>query len=97
MGRFPFELADAGQNLPFIQAYNALQLTLAQAARDYVFTCRPIDAGKRCFLRKLLDDSKTVLSWHDCWTYTLAVGRELKTWGLIDDYEVWPTPSSRTW
>ena len=67
MGRFPFELADAGQNLPFIQAYNALQLTLAQAARDYVFTCRPIDAGKRCFLRKLLDDSKTVLSWHDCW------------------------------
>jgi hypothetical protein len=58
-GRFPFALADAAHNLPFVHAYAVLNDTLLQLATEGHFTCKSI------FLGELLKKSKAALQWQD--------------------------------
>ena len=58
-GNFPFTLANAAHNLPFIHAYAALNDALKQLADEGHFTCKSI------FLGELLERSEKVLQWRD--------------------------------
>lgn len=58
-GRFPFVLANAAHNLPFIHAYAVLNDVLEQLADEGHFTCKSI------FLGKLLKKSEKALPWQD--------------------------------
>ena len=58
-GMFPFALADAAHNLPFIHAFAVLNNVLAQLAREGRFQCNSI------FLGKLLASSEKALPWQD--------------------------------
>jgi len=58
-GHFPFVLANAAHNLPFIHACWVLNDALKQLEKENHFKCRSI------FLTPLLEASKTALSWQD--------------------------------
>ncbi len=58
-GVYPFSVADAAHNLPFLHAYSVLGDTLQQIASEGKFACRSI------FLGKLLHASEKVLPWQD--------------------------------
>jgi hypothetical protein len=57
---YPFRVADAAHNLPFLHAYAVLKDTLQQLASEGKFICKSI------FLGKLLQESEQVLPWNDC-------------------------------
>ena len=56
-GIYPFPVADAAHNLPFIHAYSVLNDALEQLAREGKFSCNSI------FLGKLLPASRSVIRW----------------------------------
>jgi hypothetical protein len=58
-GVYPFSVADAAHNLPFLHAYSVLNDALQQLASEGKFTCKSI------FLGKLLQESEKVLPWND--------------------------------
>ena len=58
-GTFPFVLANAAHNLPFIHAYAVLNDVLKQLADEGHFCCKSI------FLGELLSKSERVLPWRD--------------------------------
>jgi hypothetical protein len=58
-GAFPFALANAAHNLPFIHAYAVLNDVLEQLAGEGHFTCKSI------FLGELLKKSEKALPWQD--------------------------------
>lgn len=58
-GNFPFMLANAAHNLPFIHAYAVLSDALKQLSDEGHFTCKSI------FLGDLLKRSETALQWSD--------------------------------
>ena len=58
-GEFPFALADAAHNLPFVHAYAVLNDVLLQLATEGHFACKSI------FLGELLKMSRSVLPWQD--------------------------------
>jgi hypothetical protein len=58
-GRFPFALADAAHNLPFIHAYGVLNDVLEQLSDEGHFR------RKTFFLGELLRNSRKVLPWRD--------------------------------
>ncbi len=58
-GTFPFMLANAAHNLPFVHAYAVLNDALKQLADEGHFTCKSI------FLGELLRKSEKVLPWQD--------------------------------
>jgi hypothetical protein len=58
-GFFPFPLADAAHNVPFIHAYAVLNNVLRQLADEDRFKCKSI------FLGSLLSNSRSALSWKD--------------------------------
>ena len=68
-GTFPFILANAAHNLPFIHAYSVLNEVLIVLANEGQFECNSI------FLAKLLDSSKNNLPWKDHATIVTGVGR----------------------
>lgn len=68
-GTFPFTLANAAHNLPFIHAYAVLNDTLKQLAVEGHFSCKSI------FLGELLKRSETVLPWRDFSLISVAVER----------------------
>jgi hypothetical protein len=68
-GTFPFTLANAAHNLPFIHAYAVLNDALKQLADGGRFTCKSI------FLGELLKKSETVLPWQDFALISVGVGR----------------------
>jgi len=56
-GRFPFVLADAAQNLPFLHAYGVLDIVLRQLEAEGYFTCA------RKSLGHLLAASESAFYW----------------------------------
>ena len=58
-GVYPFGVADAAHNLPFLHAYAVLNDVLHQLAREGNFSC------KSFFLGALLQASERVLPWKD--------------------------------
>jgi hypothetical protein len=58
-GVFPFALANAAHNLPFIHAYAVLNDVLEQLAAEGHFSCKSI------FLGELLKKSEKALAWRD--------------------------------
>ena len=58
-GVFPFALADAAHNLPFIHAYGVLNEVLGQLESEGHFTC------KSHFLGALLKTSENAIPWQD--------------------------------
>jgi hypothetical protein len=58
-GVYPFSVADAAHNLPFLHAYSVLNDSLQQLASDGKFSCKSI------FLGKLLQESEKILPWND--------------------------------
>jgi hypothetical protein len=58
-GSFPFTLANAAHNLPFIHAYAVLSDALKQLADEGRFSCKSI------FLGELLKKSEKILPWRD--------------------------------
>ena len=68
-GTFPFTLANAAHNLPFIHAYAVLNDALKQIADEDVFKCKSI------FLGELLKKSEKVLMWKDFALISVGVDR----------------------
>ena len=68
-GSFPFALANAAHNLPFIHAYSVLNEVLIALEKEGHFNCKSI------FLGKLLEASKKELPWNDFSTIESGVGR----------------------
>ena len=58
-GIYPFFVADAAHNLPFIHAYSVLNDALEQLAKEGKFSCKSI------FLGTLLAASKPAIPWAD--------------------------------
>lgn len=58
-GRFPFDLANAAHNVPFIHAYSVLNEVLIQLAKEGHFQC------KARFLGELMERSEKALTWQD--------------------------------
>ena len=58
-GRFPFGLANAAQNLPFMHAYAVLNDTLEQLAREMNFEYKGRSLGR------LLEHSESTLPWQN--------------------------------
>lgn len=56
-GHYPFTLAQAAQNLPFIHACSVLNEVLLALAKEGCFVCNSI------FLGKLLKSGETALTW----------------------------------
>ena len=68
-GSFPFTLANAAHNLPFIHAYAVLNDALKQLADEGHFACKSI------FLGELLKKSEKVLQWQDFALISTGAGR----------------------
>ena len=68
-GSFPFSLANAAHNLPFIHAYAVLNDTLEQLAAEGHFSCKSI------FLGELLKQSEKALLWQDFALVSLGASR----------------------
>jgi len=68
-GTFPFALANAAHNLPFIHAYSVLNEVLIALQNEGHFVC------KSMFLGKLLQASENALPWNDFSTIEAGVGR----------------------
>ena len=66
-GTFPFALADAAHNLPFIHACSVLNDVLVQLAGEGHFDC------KSRFLGALIKESETALPWQDFRLITAGV------------------------
>src|SRR5262249_579545 len=58
-GSYPFTLADAAHNLPFVHAFAVLNDLLEQLAKESVFTCNRRELGT------LLKASEKHLPWQD--------------------------------
>lgn len=67
-GMYPFTLANAAHNLPFIHAFAVLNDVLKQLADEGHFACKSI------FLGALLKQSKTALVWQDFSLISSGVG-----------------------
>jgi hypothetical protein len=68
-GVYPFSVADAAHNLPFLHAYAVLNDTFQQLASEGKFICNSI------FLGKLLQESEQVLPWNDFALIKSGAGR----------------------
>ncbi len=68
-GRFPFALADAANNLPFIHAFGVLNNVLLSLRDEGHFRCNSI------FLGALLAASETSVPWTDFATIKKGVDR----------------------
>ena len=68
-GVFPFALANAAHNLPFMHAYSVLNEVLIVLAKEGHFKCKSI------FLGKILVSSKNALTWIDYETIVTGVER----------------------
>ncbi|MEZ4863382.1 MAG: hypothetical protein R3C14_18840 [Caldilineaceae bacterium] len=66
---YPFHVADAAHNLPFLHAYSVLNDTLQQLASEGNFNCKSI------FLGNLLQASEKVLPWNDFTVIKLGAAR----------------------
>lgn len=68
-GRFPFALANAAHNLPFIHAFAVLNDVLEQLASEGHFDC------KSHYLGALLTSSETALPWRNFTLIKAGVNR----------------------
>jgi len=68
-GTFPFALANAAHNLPFIHAFSVLNEVLIALEKEGHFKCKSI------FLGKLLEESESKLPWCDFATIKIGVER----------------------
>ena len=68
-GSFPFKLANAAHNLPFIHAYAVLNDALKILADEGRFSCKGI------FLGELLKQSEKALPWQDFPSIKAGVSR----------------------
>ena len=68
-GTFPFTLANAAHNLPFIHACSVLNEVLVVLAKEGHFKCKSI------FLGALLESSENSLTWMDYETIVAAAQR----------------------
>ena len=68
-GSFPFTLANAAHNLPFIHAYSVLNDVLMALEKEGRFKCSSI------FLGKLLEDSEFAFPWSHFGTIKMGVSR----------------------
>ncbi len=68
-GTFPFALANAAHNLPFIHAFTVLNEVLITLEKEGHFKCKSI------FLGKLLEAIKSKLPWCDFTTIEKGVDR----------------------
>ncbi len=68
-GIFPFALANAAHNLPFMHAFSVLNEVLSALEKEGNFTCRSM------FLGALLNASKSVLPWNDFDTIEAGITR----------------------
>ena len=72
-GVFPFVLANAAHNLPFIHAYAVLNDVLEQLADEGRFSCKSI------FLGELLKKSEKALPWRDFALVADGAGRRSRS------------------
>ena len=68
-GSFPFALANAAHNLPFIHAFAVLNDVLEQLSDEGHFRCKSI------FLGELLRNSEKTLPWQDYALISAGAGR----------------------
>jgi hypothetical protein len=68
-GIFPFKLANAAHNLPFVHAFAVLNDVLEQLAKEGHFACKSI------FLGALVQKSEKALPWLNYGVITTAVAR----------------------
>jgi hypothetical protein len=68
-GSFPFQLANAAHNLPFVHAFAVLNDVLEQLAKEGHFACKSI------FLGALLQKSEKPLPWRDYALISAGVNR----------------------